>query len=151
MIATRMQVLLQILTCLYTDLLPLHGSTGEWGSGTILVTTNNVQVIPFRHTTAASTIIVDPLSIEESTKLIEETAGYSLSSTEKTLLEATAEKKHWRLIPLVMARYEKPYTLSCMCVMPKRRYIIVLCDFPPIKWRTTINFFLSQESDFNYS
>ena len=83
------------------DLLPLHGLTGEWGSGTVLVTTNNTKVIPSSHT---SKVTVEPLSIEESSKLIEKTADYNLSSSEKHLLESTVQKRQWRLIPLVMAR-----------------------------------------------
>ena len=89
--------------CIVVDLLPLHGSTGEWGSGTVLVTTNNAKVVPISHT---SKVTVGPLSMKESSKLIGQTAGYTLSSGEEVLLKSTVEKHQWRLIPLVMARWD---------------------------------------------
>lgn len=84
------------------DLLPLHGSTGEWGSGTVLVTTNNASVVPI--TSHTSKVTIDPLSMEECLKLIGQTAGYTLDSREEALLKSTMEQRQWRLIPPVMAR-----------------------------------------------
>ena len=84
-------------------MLPLHGSAGEWGSGTVLVITNNVKVVPISNT---SKVTVGPLSIKESSKLIGQIAGYTLSSEEEILLMSTVEKRQWRLIPLVMARWD---------------------------------------------
>ena len=63
--------------------------------------TNNAEVIP--NTLATAVVTVDPLSIEESAKLIGRLAGHKLSKEEEKLLETTADKRGWRYIPLVMA------------------------------------------------
>lgn len=43
--------------------------------------------------------------MSESTTLIEQIANYKFSDMEKKLLATTATKRHWRLLPLVMAKY----------------------------------------------
>lgn len=68
----------------------------------MLVTTNNAAVIP--QTTTVSTVTLEPLSIKESAKMIGELADYNLSKREEESLKAAVENKHWRSLPLVMAR-----------------------------------------------
>jgi hypothetical protein len=43
--------------------------------------------------------------MEECSKLIGQTAGYTLNGKEEVLLKSTVEKRQWRLIPPVMARW----------------------------------------------
>ena len=83
------------------NLLPLHGLTVEWGNGKVLVTTSNAGVIPQNNT--VSTVGIEPLSIEESAKLIGRLAGYNLNEREKESLKAAVNTKQWRCLPLVMA------------------------------------------------
>ena len=87
------------------ELLPLHGSS-EWGSGTVLITTNNAGLISSQ-TIAESTALINPLSVDESTKLIEQITltNYKFSDDEKKLLATTVQKRHWRYLPSVMAEY----------------------------------------------
>ena len=82
-------------------LLPLQ-QPGEWGMGTVLVTTNNAVVIP--NTPATSVVTIDPLTLEESTKVIGELARYELSENEKMFLKHEAKERGWRHLPLIMAQ-----------------------------------------------
>ena len=89
------------------ELLPLQQpSVNEWGTGLVLVTTNNAGVIPQDKVAGSeSTITVDPLSVEESAKLIGTLTEYELSENETQKLTTTTDIKNWRYIPPVMARY----------------------------------------------
>ena len=79
----------------------------EWGTGLVLVTTNNASgVIPQNKVAGSeSTITIDPLSVEESVKLIGTLTEYELNENETQKLTTTADIKNWRYIPPVMARY----------------------------------------------
>ena len=84
----------------------------EWGTGQVFITTNNAGMLPHSLTGSPNTVIVNPLSEEESAELIGNLAGYKLSEEEKQQQTTTANEKNWRYIPPVMVRYVVLFVLG---------------------------------------
>ena len=96
-------IIIMMIDDLERNLLPLHGLTDKWENGKVLVTTSNAGVIPQNNIDTVSTVGIEPLSIEESAKLIGRLAGYNLNEREKESLKAAVNTKQWRCLPLIMA------------------------------------------------